>query len=61
VATRGARATDAQSFSYRFSGLLPGENTSTFMKSLLERLNELGYREGDNMIFDYQPPHTICS
>jgi ABC-type uncharacterized transport system substrate-binding protein len=37
-----------------FLGLLPGENTSTFMKSLLERLNELGYREGDNMIFDYR-------
>ena len=30
-----------------FLGLLPGENTSTFMKSLLERLNELGYREGE--------------
>jgi putative ABC transport system substrate-binding protein len=37
-----------------FMGLLPGENTSTVMKSLLERLNELGYREGDNMIFDYR-------
>jgi putative tryptophan/tyrosine transport system substrate-binding protein len=37
-----------------FLGLLPGENTSTFMRSLLERLNELGYREGDNMIFDYR-------
>ena len=37
-----------------FLGLLPGENTSTSMKSLLERLNELGYREGDNMIFDYR-------
>ena len=37
-----------------FLGLLPGENTSTFMKSFLERLNELGYREGYNMIFDYR-------
>jgi ABC-type uncharacterized transport system substrate-binding protein len=24
------------------------------MKPFLERLNELGYREGDNMIFDYR-------
>src|SRR5262245_57872221 len=30
------------------------ERTTTFMKSLLERLNELGYREGHNMIFDYR-------
>jgi hypothetical protein len=37
-----------------FLGLLPGENTTTFMKSLLERLNELGYHEGHNMIFDYR-------
>jgi putative ABC transport system substrate-binding protein len=37
-----------------FLGLLPDERTTTFMKSLLERLNELGYREGHNMIFDYR-------
>jgi putative tryptophan/tyrosine transport system substrate-binding protein len=37
-----------------FLGLLPGESTTTFMKSFLERLNELGYREGYNMIFDYR-------
>jgi putative ABC transport system substrate-binding protein len=37
-----------------FLGLLPGENTTTLMKALLERLNELGYREGHNMIFDYR-------
>jgi putative ABC transport system substrate-binding protein len=36
-----------------FLGLLPDENT-TLMKSLLERLSELGYREGHNMIFDYR-------
>ena len=35
-----------------FLGLLPDERTTTFMKSLLKRLNELGYREGHNMIFD---------
>ena len=42
--------------SYRigFLGLLPGENSSTFMKSFLERLNELGYREGYNMVLDYR-------
>jgi putative ABC transport system substrate-binding protein len=37
-----------------FLGLLPGESTTTFMKSFLERLNELGYLEGYNMIFDYR-------
>src|SRR5262245_39869333 len=37
-----------------FLGLLPGENSSTFMKSFLERLNELGYREGYNMVLDYR-------
>ena len=37
-----------------FLGLLPSESTSTFMKSFLERLNELGYREGYNMIFDHR-------
>jgi len=42
-----------------FLGLLPGENTSTFMKSFLERLNELGYREGYNMIFDYRSAEGV--
>jgi ABC-type uncharacterized transport system substrate-binding protein len=37
-----------------FLGLLPGENTTPLMKALLERLNELGYGEGHNMIFDYR-------
>src|SRR5262245_10325093 len=42
-----------------FLGLLPGENT-TFMKSLLERLNELGYRQGQNLIFDYRSAEGIA-
>jgi ABC-type uncharacterized transport system substrate-binding protein len=42
-----------------FLGLLPSENTSTFMKSFLERLNELGYREGYNMIFDYRSAEGV--
>ena len=50
LVARRARATDAQCF-YRFSGTT-SRRTSTFMKSFLERLNELGYREGDNMIFN---------
>jgi ABC-type uncharacterized transport system substrate-binding protein len=50
-----ARAQQVRSpYRIGFLGLLPGENTSTFMKSFLERLNELGYREGYNMIFDYR-------
>ena len=40
---------------YRVSvlGLTPGEDT-TSMKPLLERLHELGYREGRNMTFEYR-------
>ena len=30
------------------------------MKSLLERLNELGYREGHNMIFDYRSAEGVA-
>src|SRR5262245_60050877 len=37
-----------------YLGLLDDEKTTTFMKSFLDRLNELGYREGHNMIFDYR-------
>jgi putative ABC transport system substrate-binding protein len=36
-----------------FLALVPGEDT-TLMKSLLERLHELGYSEGTNMIFKYR-------
>jgi putative ABC transport system substrate-binding protein len=36
-----------------FLSLAPGENT-TLMKALEERLHELGYVEGRNMLFDYR-------
>jgi putative ABC transport system substrate-binding protein len=36
-----------------YLALLPGEN-STFARSFLQRLEELGYREGQNMIWDYR-------
>jgi putative tryptophan/tyrosine transport system substrate-binding protein len=41
--------------SYRvcFLALTPGEDT-TSMKPLIERLHELGYREGKNMAFEYR-------
>jgi putative ABC transport system substrate-binding protein len=41
--------------SYRvgFLGLTPGENTAS-VKALLERLHELSYSEGKNMVFEYR-------
>jgi putative tryptophan/tyrosine transport system substrate-binding protein len=36
-----------------YLALLPGEN-ATFAKSFLQRLDELGYREGQNMVWDYR-------
>ena len=36
-----------------FLALTPGED-ATLMKALVDRLRELGYREGQNMIFDYR-------
>ncbi|MGZ3330137.1 MAG: ABC transporter substrate binding protein, partial [Xanthobacteraceae bacterium] len=36
-----------------YLALLSGEN-ATFAKPLLQRLEELGYREGKNMIWDYR-------
>ena len=36
-----------------YLALLPGEN-STFAKSFLQRLDELGYREGQNLVWDYR-------
>ena len=36
-----------------YLALLSGENTS-YAKPLLQRLEELGYREGRNMIWDYR-------
>jgi putative ABC transport system substrate-binding protein len=36
-----------------YLALLPGED-STYAKSFLQRLNELGYRQGQNMVWDYR-------
>jgi putative ABC transport system substrate-binding protein len=36
-----------------YLALTPGEDT-TWMKSLLDRLHELGYGEGKNMAFEYR-------
>src|SRR4029453_6234290 len=36
-----------------FLALVPGED-GTLMQALLERLHELGYREGKNMTFEYR-------
>ena len=55
VAAPLAAETQQARKSYRvsFLSLTPGEQT-TAMKPLLERLHELGYREGQNMIFEYR-------
>ncbi|HYR67726.1 MAG TPA: ABC transporter substrate-binding protein [Reyranella sp.] len=43
----------AKSYRVGYLALLPGED-ATLAKSVLERLNELGYREGQNMTFDFR-------
>src|SRR6188768_1012217 len=43
----------AKSYRIAYLALLPGEDT-TLTKPLLERLQELGYVEGKNMIFEYR-------
>ena len=49
-----ARAQQAmKSYRLGYLALLPGEDT-TLVKPLLQRLHELGYREGTNMTFDYR-------
>jgi putative tryptophan/tyrosine transport system substrate-binding protein len=37
-----------------YLALLPGEDKTTLMQALLERLRELGYSEGKNMTFEYR-------
>jgi putative tryptophan/tyrosine transport system substrate-binding protein len=50
----GTRAQPAAgSHRVAFLALVPGEDKS-LMRDLLERLHELGYREGENLIFDYR-------
>jgi putative ABC transport system substrate-binding protein len=48
-----ARAQAMKSYRVAYLALLPGEDT-TLAKPLLQRLRELGYREGMNMILDYR-------
>jgi putative ABC transport system substrate-binding protein len=52
---RAGRAELPAGKSYRvgFLALVPGEDTA-LMKALLERLQELGYREGANLVFEYR-------
>jgi putative tryptophan/tyrosine transport system substrate-binding protein len=47
------KAQAAKSYRVGYLALLPGED-ATWARSVLERLNELGYRQGQNMTFDYR-------
>src|SRR5262249_31224449 len=51
LAARAQQSTKPHRLAYL--ALLPGEN-STYAKSFLQRLEELGYREGQNMVWDYR-------
>jgi putative tryptophan/tyrosine transport system substrate-binding protein len=51
LAARAQQAT--RSYRISFLALVPGEDR-TLMQALLERLHELGYREGTNMTFKYR-------
>jgi putative ABC transport system substrate-binding protein len=51
LAARAQQA--AKSYRISFLVLVPGEDR-TLMQALLERLHELGYREGTNMSFKYR-------
>jgi putative ABC transport system substrate-binding protein len=55
LATPPAAEAQQAAKTYRISylALTPGEDT-TLMKALLERLHELSYSEGKNMIFEYR-------
>jgi hypothetical protein len=48
-----ARAQAMKSYRLGYLALLPGEDT-TLAKPLLQRLQELGYRKGMNMILEYR-------
>ena len=48
-----ARAQAMKSYRLGYLALLPGEDT-TLAKPLLQRLQELGYRKGTNMILEYR-------
>jgi putative tryptophan/tyrosine transport system substrate-binding protein len=51
LATQAQKSTEPYRLAYL--ALLPGEN-ATFAKSVLQRLQELGYHEGQNMVWDYR-------
>src|SRR5262249_14838260 len=53
LAARAQQQSGGKSHRVSFLALVPGEDT-TLMKALLERLHELGYREGTNLIFEYR-------
>src|SRR5437763_10212112 len=48
-----AQLSSGKSHRVSFLALVPGEDT-TLMQALLQRLHELGYSEGANMIFEYR-------
>jgi putative ABC transport system substrate-binding protein len=53
LAARAQQQSGGKSHRVSFLALVPGED-ATLMKALLERLHELGYREGTNLIFEYR-------
>ena len=53
LAARAQQQFGGKSHRVSFLALVPGED-ATLMKALLERLHELGYREGTNLIFEYR-------
>jgi putative ABC transport system substrate-binding protein len=53
TATWAAVARAGQSYRLGYLALLPGEN-ATLMKLLLDRLHELGYRDGQDLIVEYR-------
>ena len=52
VAPTGANA--AKSFTIAYLALLPGEDRMSFMARFMRRLNELGYRDGQNLHLIYR-------
>src|ERR1700730_16578530 len=51
---RAIRANAAKSFSIAYLALLPGEDRMTFMARFTRRLDELGYRDGQNLRLVYR-------
>jgi putative ABC transport system substrate-binding protein len=53
LVARAQQQSDGKSHRVSFLALVPGEDT-TLMQAFLERLHELGYSEGTNLIFEYR-------